>query len=209
MVRKTTVYMFMIQLLWIVRQNLFYTKARSFSYSFNHFFIHFEFHGTYLLHVTSFLSFLHKRVYWNWMAYIFFTLFILLLNQGLWWFTILYHQDSSPREDKSGWSRLYICRKFSLEMGCALNYKLLKKIRMCYRKFVMRISTTDFDIGKFYQNVKFLLYCRISWRLFINVLSATTKGRAQCYASLHLNFHEHLWSHVAGKAGYITQTTNL
>ena len=38
-----------------------------------------------------------------------------------------------------------------------------------------------------------------SWNLFINVFSAPIKGRAQCYASLHSNFHEHLWSHDAGK----------
>ena len=34
------------------------------------------------------------------------------------------------------------------------------------------------------------------------------KGRAQCFASMHSDFHEHLWSHDAGKAclreGYIT-----
>ena len=49
-----------------------------------------------------------------------------------------------------------------------------------------------------------------SWRLFINVFSAPIKGIARCYASLHSDFHEHLWSHDAGKAchreSYVTQT---
>ena len=42
---------------------------------------------------------------------------------------------------------------------------------------------------------------------------APKKCRAQCYASLHSNFHKHLRSHDAGKAchseGYIRQTINL
>ena len=43
------------------------------------------------------------------------------------------------------------------------------------------------------------LYHSSSLRLFINVLSVHIKGRAQCYASLHSNFQEYLWSHDAGK----------
>ena len=45
--------------------------------------------------------------------------------------------------------------------------------------------------------------------------SAPIKDRAQCYASLHSNFHKYLWSHDAGKVWYtckednITQTTNI
>ena len=38
------------------------------------------------------------------------------------------------------------------------------------------------------------------WTLFINVFSSPIKSRAQCYASLQSNFHEHLLSHDAGKA---------
>ena len=48
---------------------------------------------------------------------------------------------------------------------------------------------------------------------YSKMFSARIKGRAQCYASSHSDFHEHLWSHDAGKEchweGYITQTTNI
>ena len=34
----------------------------------------------------------------------------------------------------------------------------------------------------------------------MNIFYTPKNGRAQCYGSLHLNFHEYLWSHEAGKA---------
>ena len=45
------------------------------------------------------------------------------------------------------------------------------------------------------------------------MFSLPIKGRAQCYASLYSNFHEHLRSHDSGKAchkeGYIAHTTKI
>ena len=75
------------------------------------------------------------------------------------------------------------------------------------------------------QVIFFILLNFHRWRIFIsflcgknivhkiNVFSVPIKDRANCNASFHSIFHEHLWSHDAGKAcnreDHITQTTNI
>ena len=76
----------------------------------------------------------------------------------------------------------------------------------------LRLSDGLLCTSRCYLHHSVTTYIHVSLR-FINVFSDPIKGKAQCYASLYSDFHEHLWSHNAGKAchreGFLHKLLNI